>query len=105
MAQKKETHHMHFEMTRQEYAHLCDSAKRCGLSKRKYLISLIAGEPVRERPSQELRKLLAEINMIGSNINQIARSVNAGIATPEDAGKGLFMLQKVYELVSRITHA
>ncbi len=105
MAQKKETHHMHFEMTRQEYAQLCGNAKRCGFSKRKYLISLIMREPIRERPSQELRKLLAEINMIGSNINQIARSVNAGIATPEDARNGLFMLQKIYELVSRVTHS
>lgn len=33
------------------------------------------------------------------NINQIARSVNAGIATAEDARRGLFLLDKVYELM------
>ena len=96
MAQKKETHHMHFEMTQTEYAQLCGKAKRCGLTKRKFLTRLIMGEAVRERPSPYIQKLLAEINMIGSNINQIARSANAGIATPEDARQALFLLGQVY---------
>lgn len=52
---------------------------------------------IKARPPKEIQILYAEINKIGSNINQIARSVNAGIASPEDARRGLFMLDRVYE--------
>lgn len=41
---------------------------------------------------------------IGNNINQIARSVNAGIAKPEDAKRGLYLLDQVYELMFRIAN-
>ena len=36
------------------------------------------------------------------NINQIARSVNAGIAKAEDARRGLCLLDQVYELMYQI---
>ena len=93
---------MHFEMTQAEYAQLCSKARRCGLTKRKFLTRLIMGETVRERPSYDMQKLLAEINMIGSNINQIARSANAGIATPEDARQALFLLRQVYAKLDEV---
>jgi hypothetical protein len=35
----------------------------------------------------------------GNNINQIARSVNAGIATKADAQRGLYLLDQVYDLL------
>ena len=60
------------------------------------------GEQVRERPAGEIKLLRAEIHQIGNNINQIARSVNMGIANPEDARNGLMMLEKVYDLMYRI---
>ena len=60
------------------------------------------GEQVRERPAEEIKLLRAEIHQIGNNINQIARSVNMGIANPEDAKKGLTMMEKVYELMYQI---
>ena len=44
----------------------------------------------------------AEIHRIGVNINQIARSVNAGIATPEDAKYGLHLLEQVYALMYEV---
>ena len=37
-----------------------------------------------------------------NNINQIARSVNAGIAKPDDAKHGLYMLDRVYELMYQV---
>ena len=37
-----------------------------------------------------------------NRINQIARSVNAGIARAEDAKRGLFLLDQVYELMYQI---
>ena len=88
---------MHFSMSGAEYEKLCHDAKRAGLSKKAYLLRLIHGQQIVARPTRDVQKLYAEINKIGSNINQIARSVNAGIASPEDARRGLFMLDKVYE--------
>lgn len=43
-----------------------------------------------------------EIHKIGVNINQIARSVNAGIARAEDAKRGLYLLDQVYELMYQV---
>ena len=77
-------------------------AKRCGLTRNAYLRRLIAGSAVRERPSEEIKLLRDEIHQIGNNINQIARSVNMGIANPEDAKNGLTMLKNVYELMYQI---
>lgn len=64
----------------QQYQLLCRQAQKCGLTKRAFLVRLIEGRPVKARPAQEIKDLRTEIHHIGNNINQIARSVNAGIA-------------------------
>ena len=76
------------ELTPQQYELLCQQSKQCGLSKRV--------------PSQEIKALRTEIHHIGNNINQIARSVNAGIAKAEDAKRGLYLLDQVYELMYEV---
>ena len=77
MAKKEPKHHLHIELTQQQYQLLCRQAKQSGLTKRAYLARLIEGQPVKARPSQEIKELRTEIHHIGNNINQIARSVNA----------------------------
>lgn len=79
------------------------NAAKCGLSKSVYLRRLIMGKEVKARPSSEIRELRTEVHKIGSNINQIARGVNAGQGTSELAEKSLFLLGKVYEMMYRIT--
>lgn len=101
-ADKKNRHHLHIELTPAQYQLLTDQVKRCGLSRRAFLVRLIEGRPVRARPSQEIKDLRWEVHKIGVNINQIARSVNAGIARAEDAKRGLFLLDQVYELMYQI---
>ena len=101
-ADKKGRHHLHIELTPAQYQRLVTQARQCGLSRRAYLVQLIEGTPVRTRPSQEIKNLRTEIHHIGNNINQIARSVNAGIARAEDAKRGLFLLDQVYELMYQI---
>ncbi len=101
-ADNKNRHHVHIELTPAQYQRLVAQAKQCGLSRRAYLVRLIEGMPVRTRPSQEIKELRTEIHHIGNNINQIARSVNAGIARAKDAKRGLFLLDKVYELMYQI---
>ena len=97
-------HHLHIVLTTQQYQLLCCQAKECRLTKRAYLARLIEGRPVKARPTKEIKELRTEIHHIGNNINQIARSVNAGIAKPEDAERGLYLLDQVYELMFRIAN-
>ena len=101
-ADKKGRHHLHIELTPAQYQLLTSQAKRCGLTRREFFVRLIEGNPVRARPAQEIKELRTEIHHIGNNINQIARSVNAGIARAEDAKRGLFLLDQVYELMYQI---
>jgi hypothetical protein len=92
-------HHLHIELIPEQFQLLSDNAKKSGLSMRAYLVRLIEGTPVHARPSEEIKKLRTEIHYIGNNINQIARSVNAGIATKADAQRGLYLLDQVYDLL------
>ena len=103
MSEKKNNHHLHVELTPEQYRLLTGNARQCGLSKRAFIIRLLEGRPVRTRPSQEIKDLRTEIHHIGTNINQIARSVNAGIANAEDARRGLYLLDQVYELMYQIS--
>lgn len=86
----------------EEKKRLETNAKRCGLSKTAYLRRLILGTQVKARPSSEIKALRTEIHHIGNNINQIARSVNAGIAKEEDAKFGLYLMKQVYRLMYEI---
>ena len=99
---RNEKHHLHIELTPQQYQLLCRQAQECGLTKRAFLVRLIEGTPVKARPAQEFRALRTEIHHIGNNINQIARSVNAGIATRQDAKEALFLLRQVYLLMEKV---
>ena len=102
MTNKRNTHHFHLELTPAQYQLLTTQAKQCSLSKRAFIVRLLEGKPVQVRPSQEIKDLRTEIHHIGNNINQIARSVNAGIARAEDAKRGLCLLDQVYELMYQI---
>ena len=101
-ADKKGRHHLHIELTPTQYQQLTEKAAQCGLSKRALILRLLEGREIRTRPSQEIKELRTEIHHIGNNINQIARSVNAGIAKAEDARRGLYLLDQVYELMYQI---
>ena len=95
-------HHLHIELTPEQYRMLKEKAKLCRTSKRMFLIRLMEGEQLQVRPSQEIKALRTEVHRIGNNINQIARSVNAGIADPQEAKRGLRLLDEVYELMYQI---
>lgn len=86
-------------LSQAEKEQLETNAAKCGLSKSVYIRRLIMGTEVKARPSSEIRELRTEIHKIGSNINQIARSINAGQGSSELAEKSLFLLGKVYEMM------
>ena len=100
--EQAKNYHFHLELTPEQYQLLGAKAKACALTKRRFLTQYIEGKEVRARPSEEIRLLRTEIHHIGNNINQIARSVNAGIAKPSDAKHGLYMLDKVYDLMDQL---
>nr|WP_325240502.1 plasmid mobilization relaxosome protein MobC [uncultured Oscillibacter sp.] len=102
IAGQAKKHHLHIELTQKQYRRLTEQAKACGLSKRAYLVRIMEGNPIRAKPSQEIKNLRWEVHKIGVNINQIARSVNAGIARAADARRGLLLLDQVYELMYEV---
>ena len=101
-SETKANHHLHIELTPAQYQLLTEKARQCGLTKRAFILRMLEGKEIRARPSEEVKALRTEIHHIGNNINQIARSVNAGIARAEDAKRGLFLLDQVYELMYQI---
>ena len=66
MAEIEKRHHLHIVLTPRQYRLLCSQAKQCRLTKRAYLASLIEGQPVKSRPSQEIKDLRTEIHHIGN---------------------------------------
>lgn len=102
MAEKQKMNHLHIELTPEQYELLSAKARQCGLTKRAFITRFIEGKEIKARPPQEIKDLRMEVHKIGVNINQIARSVNAGIARPEDAKRGLYLLDQVYELMYQI---
>ena len=85
-------------LTAEEREHLDRLARESGLS----LSNVIRSTETRQRQPAEINDLYREINRIGVNINQIARSVNAGIATRQDAKEALFLLRQVYLLMEKV---
>ena len=96
---KDNKHHLHIELTEQQYELLKNNCKASGLTMRLYLVRLLEGTPIKSRPSSEIRELRIEAHRIGNNINQIARSINAGQGSSELAQRALFLLGKVYEMM------
>ena len=84
-------------LNEQEHEHLKRQAVLSGFPMEVFLRMLIAGVNLRSRPLTEYAEIRRQLIAIGNNINQIARSVNAGIATPEDAREAVELLGQVYE--------
>lgn len=102
MAEIEKRHHLHIVLTPRQYRLLCSQAKQCRLTKRAYLASLIEGQPVKSRPSQEIKDLRTEIHHIGNNINQIARKANAGFATKDDMRELLFLMKAIEQKMAKV---
>ena len=103
MAEIEKRHHLHIVLTPRQYRLLCSQAKHCRLTKRAYLASLIEGQPVKSRPSQEIKDLRTEIHHIGNNINQIARTVNArGFASGEDIAAITAAQETIWNIAERL---
>ena len=95
----------YLNLMQQEVELLKKKSESYGMTRSEYLRNLIVFGSVRAQSKlsdSQFQDLLNELNHIGVNINQIARSVNAGIARAADARRGLFLLDQVYELMYQI---
>ena len=101
---RQRNHALTLRLNDEELKHLKDQVVASGLTTQTFLRLLIAGQKIKPRRPEVFIDLLHELSAIGNNINQIARSVNAGIATAEDARRGLFLLDKVYELMYQVAN-
>ncbi|MFR4036072.1 MAG: plasmid mobilization protein, partial [Oscillospiraceae bacterium] len=77
---RKNQYNLHIRLDEDERAALEKGLQASGLPLSVYLRRLILGESIQAAPSEELRRLRAEIHQIGNNINQLARKANAGFA-------------------------
>ena len=49
-------HHMHIELTPEQYATLCAKAKKSGLTKRAFIVRLLEGQEIREKSGNAPRR-------------------------------------------------
>ena len=82
MKEKDNLHHMHIELTREQYATLCAKAKKSGLTKRAFIVRLLEGEKIRERPTEEIRRLREEVHRIGNNVSANGTITNGFAPAP-----------------------
>ena len=93
-----------FWLSPQDARELKRKAELCGITETAVIRILLHGYEPKEKPDARFYEAMRQLSAIGNNINQIARSVNAGIAKPEDAKRGLYLLDQVYELMFRIAN-
>ena len=68
---KKRNRYVSFRVNDEEFAELDKKIKQAGLPKERFLRELAAGSRIHEAPPADFKKLIRELNRIGSNIDQI----------------------------------
>ncbi|MCF2620286.1 plasmid mobilization relaxosome protein MobC [Oscillibacter valericigenes] len=90
-------------LTADEYAHVKQLSKDSGLKMEPAIRRLIMGVNLRPRPPDELPELLRQLSGIGTNINQIARTVNArGFASGEDIAAITAAQETIWNIAERL---
>lgn len=89
-------------LTEEEWQKLRKLCAVSGLPVSAVLRELICGVTIRQRPPKELHDLYTEINRIGTNINQIARKVNAGFATKDDMRELKLLMRAVEQGMAKV---
>ena len=79
-------------------------AEDSGLSASVIIRRLIHGTEIKPRRTEGLKELALAINRVGVNINQIARSANAGILTRNDVEELKLRQTKIEELLWKVVN-
>ena len=105
MEKAKRNIHYSFKVSPEEDAAIRQKMKAFGVQNRStYLRAMMLNGYLLKLDLQEMHEAARLMGKMSGNINQIARSVNAGIAKPEDAKRGLYLLDQVYELMFRMAN-
>lgn len=97
------THMISVRLTDAERRKLSQICAVSGLPVSAAIREMIGGVTIRQRPPQELHDLYVEINRIGNNINQIARTVNArGFASGEDIAAITAAQETIWNIAERL---
>lgn len=104
--QRKRHRRLPTRWTESEFAELTQRADSVGLSRNGYIRLKTIGEAgprsqkVPRAGTKDLAKLLAEVNKIGSNINQIARAMNRGRPLEQEFAQTLVdRVRKLQDLI------
>ena len=100
----KHTHRIYLRLTDTEYEVVSTNAKNANLTLAEYARKQLMGkkvivkyELVADLP--ELKKLIAELGKIGSNLNQIARHFNSGGIHSQEIRKAINQsIARIYEM-------
>ena len=99
----EKTHMISVRLTDAERRKLSQICAVSGLPVSAAVREMIGGVTIRQRPPQELHDLYVEINHIGNNINQIARTVNArGFASGEDIAAITAAQETIWNIAERL---
>lgn len=99
----EKTHMISVRLTDAERRKLSQICAVSGLPVSAAIREMIGGVTIRQRPPQELHDLYVEINHIGNNINQIARTVNArGFASGEDIAAITAAQETIWNIAERL---
>ena len=97
---RKRSYRVRTRLNEQEYEKYLRFLEKSGLTKEQLLRQLLAQGYVRQPAPVEYNSLIAEINKIGVNINQIARVANGTQAiSPASISEIKQMQQKLMRLV------
>ena len=83
-----------FRVNEAENARLVAMVGKSGLDKEPFLRQMVLNGYVRAKPPADYFRLVAEVNMIGNNINQIARIANADERISPDSVEEIKRLQR-----------
>lgn len=94
------THPVSIWLNDRELTHLQRLSEESGLKVDPLIRSLIMGQEIRGKPSENYRLILSEISAIGNNINQIARISNTkGHINRDEISKAKAMLNDIWALI------
>ena len=83
-----------------EYKYFKKQCDLSGLSMNTYMIHLITGYKIKERPPRDYGKLAWEISKVSTSIYQIAHTVNsAGQASYTNIDTAILLLKKIIKIM------
>ena len=99
---RKRYKRVEIHLTEEEHRHLKKQVSYTGLSTESFIRSLIMGLTLYPRPPDEYAEIRRQLAAIGNNINQIARSVNAGFASGEDIAAITAAQETIWNIAERL---